>query len=240
MIAVVATLFVLGLLYMIAAISQFPGIDILADELSPLAFGYNSIYGIDMRWTTLIVIPITYFSVFGNMFAYGRQICAMAESGLFHKSLTYVTKREQTPYVAIIFGSAIVLVVMAFIQFLTYLPLTDAFNLVLLFAFSVYGSSLCSFIIFRYKFAGLERKFTSPLGVYGAWYGIFVFSIGFISIVGFQATFIPLFIFVGLIFLMSLNYYFFSRHSQFFSTDEQNIMMVAYVINGKYSEFMLP
>eukprot|EP01038_Epipyxis_sp_PR26KG_P015599 gene15599-21078_t len=232
-IAAVLTLFIISTLYIFAAISQSPGLELLSESLSPLSYGYDSVYKIGLRWTNLIVIPITYASIFGFIFSYGRQICAMTESGLFHKSISSVTNAHKTPYVAILCGSFIAFVIMLVIHFQpASLTLTDSFNLALLSAFVVYCTSLICFLIFRSKFSQLQRNFVSPLGVYGAWYGLLVFSVGIISITGFQDSLEPLYIFIGFIAIMSAYYYYYVRHHEYYSEDEQSIMMVAYVINA--------
>eukprot|EP01038_Epipyxis_sp_PR26KG_P015292 gene15292-20599_t len=138
--AVIYTMLVVGVLVSLCAASQYPGVDLLSIESYPLNYGF-SFYGLSYELATISILPGNFISSFCLSIAFSRQICSMAESGLFSKYL--------------------------------------------------------------------KRSYKSPFGVYGAWYGLIVFGFVFVS---------------EIVYL---------KHHQFFSEDEQSVLMIAYVMNVK-------
>ena len=93
--------------------------------------------------------------------------------------------------------------------------------------FIAYISQLFGYLVFHYKFPLQERVFKSPLGVYGAFYGIAVFLLASIGIIGFQADGgAAVIAMVVLLCVYSAIYYLYSEKHQFFSSDEKFIFTV--------------
>eukprot|EP01038_Epipyxis_sp_PR26KG_P012104 gene12104-16198_t len=99
------TYFLVGMAFILLFVvsSQSPGIDILGHVDFPLVYGFASVYGCTIKQASIIMIPSTYGGAFGPAFVYGKQLCSMAESGLFPKFLSYVTNTNKTPYAALLF-----------------------------------------------------------------------------------------------------------------------------------------
>ena len=69
-------------------------------SLSPLDEGTTLIYGLT-QYPGVLAIPATYATAFGFMFAYGRMLESMAQSGLLPNVLTLVTEKTGAPYIAL-------------------------------------------------------------------------------------------------------------------------------------------
>ena len=99
-------------------------------------------------------------------------------------------------------------------------------------AFTAYFTQCYGYIAMQTKFTNIKREFVSPLGIPGAVFGSLVFLLGAISVIGFQNDNQFAFIaYLSIVFIVSLYYYFYSKHHQTFSDDEQKILFVAHVIN---------
>jgi amino acid permease len=93
--------------------------------------------------------------------------------------------------------------------------------------FIAYISQLIGYIVFHYKFPAQDRGYKSPLGVGGAVYGIAVFALASVGIIGFQddggAAVIAM---VVLLCVYTACYYLYSEKNQYFSSDERFIFTV--------------
>lgn len=136
-------------------------------------------------YSSLHFFIATYATAYGFIFGYGRVILSMARSGLFPPVLTRTYGKYQTPYVAILFGSA---ASYAMVIIVTFVPIlgTYLFNVCILSGFFGYVSQLTGFIILRLSHHDQERLFVNPLGIAGAVYPMVVFTFGAISVIGFQ------------------------------------------------------
>eukprot|EP01038_Epipyxis_sp_PR26KG_P010780 gene10780-14475_t len=228
--------FIFGLAFVLLFIvsSQYPGIDALSLTDFPLVFGFASIYGCTVNQAASIMLPLIFSGGFGPAFVYGRQICSMAESGLFPKVLSKVTKENETPYTALLFGSAIAFVLLPLIKYGPFIITGDelfiACNLATL---TIYLSITTSYIIFKRKFSNLTREYRSPYGIYGAAYAMFVFLVAFVGLVSFNIeSYKGVVVFATIGVIMSVYFYFHASHTQFFSADEKQVLMSAYVISA--------
>jgi len=183
---------------------------------------------------TLFTLPATYATAFGFIYAYGKLIVAMAGSkllpGIFNRRLS----SSDSPYVALIFGSAVGYSICILVYFVPFIGL-QLFNICMLSAFVAYSSQCFGYIMLQTKFQNLPRKFRSPLGVYGAIYSLSVWLLGFLSIAAFQGdNQFALIVFVCICSLVLVYYFLVARHGQTFSADERKILFVAHVINRKF------
>jgi hypothetical protein len=174
---------------------------------------------------TILSIPATYATAFGFIFAYGRVIIAMAKSGLFPPVFLRTYGQFKTPYVAFIFGSVVGYAVVVLVYFVPIVQIY-LFNMCILSGFVAYISQLIGFILFRRRYASTERLFISPLGIPGAVYGIIMFSLFAISVMGFQKDDSIAFItfLVGII-ISTIYYFLYAKTRQKFSVEEHFIFV---------------
>eukprot|EP01038_Epipyxis_sp_PR26KG_P011974 gene11974-16027_t len=180
------------------------------DELAELAFPLNPgfMHGLKIsnKMATIFSFPGLFATSFGFVFAYGQQIRSMAHSGLFPPILGREYGKRKSPYIALIFGSFVAYMIMLMIWITK-----DTSFIVAIFGACVIGSfivyinvSIC-YIIFKVHYSGIQRNFTSPLGIYGAAYCGFMFTVATIAAVG-------------------------AKREQFFSAEEQGVLLVGYII----------
>eukprot|EP01038_Epipyxis_sp_PR26KG_P016643 gene16643-22746_t len=225
------TIIILCLLNVIIASSQYPGVGDLSGALSTTAFAFNSVYGVSLKYADLFALPASFLSGFGLIYSYSKQLASMAQSHLFHPSLGIVTNETRVPYVAMLFLSSVTYILLVLIHF-DIIDIIDFLNLCFMCSFVVYLCLLVTYLFFKFKYSSLERQYINPAGIYGACYGIFVFSLGLIGALFFQETTTALINFAVFIGVMSIYYYFYARNRQFFSEDEQKILLIAYVIKA--------
>jgi ethanolamine permease len=214
-----------------------PGIIELQGVAFPLNPGYQRALNIGSKAATALALPATFATSFGFAYGYGHQCCAMAKSGLFPPFLARLYGENQTPYMSLIICSAVSFSVMFFIQYVYPEFLAEIFNVCMLGSFIVYEVILLSYVVFRLRYSRLERNFVNPLGYFGVVSAAFIWLIGIVSIAFLQKDYSALIAFGAYTCMMSVYYFFVAKHRQFFSREEQNVLMVAYVINGEHSSW---
>jgi amino acid transporter len=201
----------------------------LATDLNPLNDGYIRMFRITSEVATILSIPATYATAFGFIFAYGRVITAMAKSSLFPRIFIQTYGPYQTPYVAFLFGSVIGYAICILVYFIPVVS-TYLFNICILSGFMAYISQFVGFILFRRRHASQERLFVSPLGIPGAVYGIIVFSMATISIIGFQSDHhVAVIVTVCAVVLYTIYYFSYAKKRQRFSPEEKFIFVLQIV-----------
>ncbi len=239
MVACMSTLFITSFAVLFTTCSMSPGTSGLPHEILPLNFGYSHIFGISTRLSTWLSIPATYATGFGFMFAYGRQMASMANSGLLPAFLRRKT-RWDTPYMAMAVGSLIAFLVILPIYYSDRTFMDDMFFWSISGSYLVYIFAFSSFLNFRKKYSILNRSFINPIGTISAYYGMIVFAMSLISTLAFQGTALrhrlhPPFGFFTFMLCAMWVYVTYSRKYQCFSDEEQKVMFSAYVINGKHT-----
>jgi ethanolamine permease len=117
-------------------------------------------------------------SLQGIMFAAGRNMYSLSRAGYYPKFLSLTGKR-QTPWVALLVGSAIGLVAMALpeiVAFANAVPgeyepgsgATIVLNIAVWGAVISYTLQMVSFVLLRRKFPNAKRPYKSPVGLAGA------------------------------------------------------------------------
>eukprot|EP01038_Epipyxis_sp_PR26KG_P015988 gene15988-21696_t len=225
------TAIIISLLNVIIASSQYPGVGDLSGALFTIVNAFNNVYGISLQYANLLAFPATFISGYALIYSYSKQLASMAQSRLFHPSLGIVAEETRVPYAAMIFLSVITYTLMVLIHF-EFINYIDFLNLSFICSFVVYLCLLVTYLFFKLKYSSLERKYVNPAGIYGAFYGILVFSLGLIGGLFFQSTTAALIDFAVFIGVMSVYYYFYAKNRQFFSEEEQKILLIAYVINA--------
>jgi ethanolamine permease len=212
-----------------SAIDDSNGTIFLANDLNPLNNGFMLMFKISSDVATILSIPATYATAFGFIFAFGRVILAMAKSSLFPPVFTRTCGRYESPYVAILAGSVIGYILCIVVYFVPSVA-TYLFNYCILSGFVAYISQFIGFILFRVRHSTEKRLFVSPLGIPGAVYGIVVFSMASISVMGFQNDQSIAFIafLVGII-IYSTYYFLYAKKRQRFSPEEKFIFVLQIV-----------
>ena len=229
----IGTLLVTAVGVLFCTCSQSPGVHELASAVLPMSPGYERMFGISERWASVFALPATFATAYGFIFFFGKQMASMSRSRLYPSILSWTVGKNSVPYVAYLTGSVIGYVVLLCLYLLKPEYLNVIFNVCILSSFFTYICGLSSFVLFRWTFKTLKRKFLSPLGIVGAVYGIFVFGVALCGVSFFQPDdYLSIEIFAGLIFCFSLYYALFVRKSQYFSEEEQKIMLKIYVVKG--------
>jgi ethanolamine permease len=228
-IACVLTLFLTSM-FTLWVSSTLPHDDIiLAESLSPLSFGLEKILSITSEMALILSIPATFATGFGFIYGYGRVILSMARSDLLPSILSRTYGKSETPCMAILAGSFLSYILVILVCFLPEIEVY-LFNVTILAAFTAYNSQFIGFLSLRYRFPAQERLFTSPLGIYGALYGMTVFTLGSISVIGFQNDGSTAFIiFIMIIVICSIYYFAYAKKRQGFSEEEKFIFVLQIV-----------
>lgn len=237
------TLFVTSFFVLFTVSAQKPGAVAISVELMPLSHGFANMFGISVRHATWFSIPATYATGFGFMFAYGRQIASVADSGLLPNLLRFRTG-EGKPYAALVMGSVVSLVTTFGIYYSDRSFIEDLFYWSISSSYIVYIFAFLSYVAFQKKYSAIRRAFVNPLGIYSVYYGSAVFIMSLISTLGFQGDNIAdsLHPFSGFLTFLGIGYFYYyciARSKQRFSEEEQKILFSAYVINGKSSPAVL-
>lgn len=236
----ITTLFVCSIFVLFICASLPPGIDFTSIQEFPLNTGFQHMFGLsntNIDVNTLVIalsFPATYATAFGFIFAYGKLLSSLATSKLlptFLGLLTTSPNSHPVPYAAMITGSLLGYSICLLVYFIP-LVKTHLFSICILSGFLAYISQCIGYIFLQYKYQGIKRKTKSPLGLFGAVYAISVFTLGVVSIIGFQKDDQIAFIsFVSMVAAMSVYYFTVSKFTQTFSKDEQKILFVAHVVN---------
>ena len=153
----------------------------------------------------------------------------MARSGLFPSSLACTYGEYQTPYVAMIVGSFVSYMLVLIAHFVPIVA-TYLFNVCILAGFTTYISQLTGFILMRIRHPTQERLFVSPLGVPGAVFGMIVFGLSAVSVVGFQEdNSIALCIYLCIVAMCTTYYFLYAKSRQYFSVEEKFIFVLQIV-----------
>jgi len=228
-----ATLVVLTFAILFCVTSVEPGIEELMYDLNPLHHHWEHIFHFPHQLAQAIIVPSIYAMCSGFMYCYGKQLKAMAKSGLINPYFAHNYAGYKMPVRGLFWGSVVSFIIAQGVYFIDKLTERHLFVLCMLCAFSAYASQFASFIIFRYKFATIKREFTSPLGVYGAVLGFCIFTMAFVGAVGFQNDFIAVTLYVVLVLAVVAYYFYAAMDRQSFSEEEKQVMFRAYLMKSK-------
>lgn len=232
--ACVSTLFVTGTLIYFISSSLSPGPLGLSEEGFPLDPGYQAILGAGKVTVAFLALPGIFSTAYGFMFAYGRQLYSMSKSGLFPRFLSHTYGKYDTPYSALLVGSAISYVILLVLYYTVPLFGGKIFNICMLGSCSVYISLARAYIVCHDRYSNLQREFTSPLGKWAAYWVMAVFSLMMVGLAFFQDDgYLAITVFVVFIIVGYLYYHLIAHKREFFSEEEQQKFMKAYILNGK-------
>lgn len=174
-IAGLLTLFVSAGLILWLNPSVAPGAFRLASSGEPLLDGFRATFGGGLAKLLALVACIGLIASFHTiLFAKGRQIYSLSRAGYVPRFLSITHPRHKTPWVALVAGSALALLIMFALWFGMGAEQGAAAIQGMLLNMAVAGAMLSyllqavSFILLRRRFPALERPYRSPLGVAGA------------------------------------------------------------------------
>ena len=229
----IATLVPLSFAVLFCCSSVAPGIAQLMYEVDPLHNQFQRMFHTTHIAANLIVLPSIYAMCSGSMYCYGKQMKAMAKSGLINPLFALPVCGSKMPVRTLVLGSACSFLVTMTHYLSSQLKGKHLFMLAAMCAFVAYAAQFASYIIFRYKFAAVKREYTSPLGVFGAVYGFCVFGMTFVGAAGFQSDYIAVSLFVILLVLVVAYYFYAAMDRQSFSEEEKQVMFRAYLMKSK-------
>jgi ethanolamine permease len=148
----------------------------LGQSGEPLLFGFKALFGLATAKVLALVAIVGLISSFHTIiFAQGRQIFSLSRAGYFPTFLSITHPTRKTPYIAMIFGAVLGVVIMLVIFLSLGAESGSAviggtlLNMAVFAAMCSYIAQAISFILLRRNHAGLERPYRSPFGNPGAW-----------------------------------------------------------------------
>lgn len=222
----------LAVLFCTAAVG--PSAETVSKSLSPLSYGFSKVFNITEAQAFVFIAPGMFATAYGLLFACGRQVCAMAESGLLPSVLHWKVPGRGTPFMALVIPSTIGY---GFLLVTWFFPWTEKvfFNTCILGSYFSYLASFFSFISIRLFYHGLDKHYTyrSPLGLFGAVIGLLIFALCIVAVAVFQNDGgLSMLVFLSFILAASVCYVLFARDTQRFSPMEKSVMMIAHVLKA--------
>lgn len=238
-----ATLLVTSIftVFVCSSLPPFPGNDDLtmgsiSSQLAPLNNGFMRIFSVSYHSASVLSIPATFATAFGFVFGYSRVILSMARSGLFPACMASTYGEYKTPVVAVLVGSILSYSLVLLGSFVPIVQ-TYLFNVCILAGFTAYIAQLTGFILLRIRHPDQERLYVSPLGIPGAVFGMVIFGLSGVSVIGFQNdNSFAFVIFLALIGVATVYYFAYAKSRQYFSVEEKFIFVLQIV---KCKEFYL-
>ena len=147
----------------------------LGSSGEPLLAGFEAIYGSGIAKLLAFVAIIGLIASFHTIiFAQGRQIYSLARAGYFPPALSITHDARKTPFVAMIAGAVVGLVIMLALFFGLGTEAGSAviggtlLNMAVFGAMCSYIAQAISFILLRKNHPEIERPYKSPFGIPGA------------------------------------------------------------------------
>lgn len=166
-----ATLSVMAFLTVILSAGTAPGSAVVGISAEPLNEGFKTIFGsVASPILSALAVVGLIASFHGVIFAYGRNIYSLSRAGYYPTMFSYTHGSRKTPHVGLIAGS----VVGYLLATLLYYAGTGLVGAALL-SMSVFGAVIAyvmqslAFIRLRKIMPNVERPFTNPLGIPGAY-----------------------------------------------------------------------
>ena len=198
----------------------------------PMHFAFEQMFNFVHQPANGMMVPTLLSSVMGFMYASGRQMYSMSKSGLLPPFLSKTYGDRKVPLVAMITTAVIGIIVLLPVWGLN--PnADDLYELCIIGACCVYISMFWCYIVFKVRYGAMDRNFVNPFGIISAIYGIIYFGLVLTTLLFAQLDFNALCAFAPYMLLAVVYYYQVVEARQFFSKDEQQKFMKAYIMNGK-------
>ncbi|KAJ1429280.1 amino acid/polyamine transporter I [Ochromonadaceae sp. CCMP2298] len=234
MLSGVVVVFLLSFVMTLSISSQYPGVVEVEHTQAPMSYGLAHMLNIPRAAASIFSL----FAVFGvgltHMFAYSRQIMALARSRLCLVCFKHTMGFSDAPVVAILCGAA----VSYSLNLLVWGGFENEVHILLrtsrLFNFIGYLIVFASFLVFKISFSSMQRNFTNPIGYFSVAYGASIFLLAMLGILVFEeGQDISKGVCAGSLAAMFLYYYFVASKAQTYSKEEQHLLLKLYVIKGK-------
>lgn len=177
----------------------------------------------------LLIIPPNFSSAVGFMFPSKHLLFSLSASGVLPAFFKQKWGPQQVELNSLLTATVTQYLVLMIGWSLSLNP--PFFFICMLGGSFLYVSVHISYITFYFQFDSMKRGFHSPVGIFGAIYGIGCFSLVFLSLLIFQGPIHPP-LFIGFLIVASIYYFQVAQHTQFFSKEEQDKFMKAYIVNA--------
>ena len=225
---------VVGWWVTLTVVSLHPGVgpEMMSKEVVfPMHFSFEDVFHLTNAASNLLMAPITFSSAVGFMFAAGRQMYSMSKSGLLPACLSKTFGDRKVPIAALVTVALVGMSVQTLLWKVA--PSSeDLFDLCMGSACMVYLCLFFCFILFRVRYGSMDRTFVNPLGVPSALYGLVYFNLVMFGQHFGQMDFYAFSVWVAIIAVSMVYYFKVAESRQFFSKDEQQKFMKAYILNG--------
>jgi len=233
------SLFITGIGVVFTASLQYPGSnDTLANATYPMSYGFSRMFNITELQANWLSFPALIASFYGFVWSYGRQLSSMAKSGLLPEMIGNMSETTDTPYVALLVGMimSLALALICYYNVFYVSFVDDVKSMYALSSYIIYVFMFMSYIVFKSKYSSLARSFNSPLGIYGAFVGLFVFAVNAVAVmVYYKKSLYALYVLAVATLLMAIYYFAFLHGNQQFSEEEKEKLFKAYLINGEFN-----
>ncbi|MFQ5751982.1 MAG: amino acid permease, partial [bacterium] len=180
----ILTLLALSIFTLILNPGVHGGAAIIGLSEAPLVNGFESVFGTGATTTVLTLIALTGLiaSFHTIIYAYGRVIFALSRAGYFPRWISRTGKTTHTPHYALVVGAAIGLLCAFMIdQFGSGMVGAALLNMAVFGAVISYAMVMFSYIILKRTHPNLRRPYKSPLGITGAYVGVFLSLISLVA-----------------------------------------------------------
>ncbi|KAG6611520.1 putative transporter [Phytophthora cinnamomi] len=226
----ISIVFVTGVMVVFVTLSLAPGVVDLPTNDIPFNLGFTQFLGISNESSALLSLPGAFGTAFGFMWAYGKLIAALSTSKLLFPVFARTTASSNTPYNALLIGSAWSYALCILVYFLP--QVGDSFvGICMLSAAMSYSGQCIGYIALKRNYRNIKSsEFRSPFGIAGAICSLLVWILmattlltihddGGIDAMGFAL----------IVIFYTLFYFCYARKRQTFSPQENKIMLVAHV-----------
>ncbi len=227
------TFVVLSVFLSLSACSQFPGIAKLTKAKYPLQYGFSNVFNVSLFDSIWFNAPGMYAVALCLFFCAGKQIYAISKSGLLFAAFSVTTPVLGTPYLSYLAAAVIGTGLNIYVYFYNEEGYAEVRNVAVLASHVVFFLAFVTYILFKLYYSSLTRSFTSPLGIWGAIYGMGNYLIGIISIVHYSGnTYFSLYALCCLFGAVTAFFWLYMVRYQNFSEEEKKLMFKAYLINA--------
>lgn len=237
---VIATGVVTSFCLLLATAALPPGVAELAEETYPLVPGWTQILSIPLQYSPLLALPGVVGNAFGFLVGCSRQLRSMAASGLFPQFLlaSYQPTAQNTPIAAMLSASLLSYVILLILYYAVDDYMYALFHLCMCSSSITYICLFAAYVHFKLHFGNITRPFQSPLGLFGACYGIVLLS--YLTITVFflddshpQHRYRSFYLYMAFNAIAAGYYYCIARKREFFSAEEAEQFFRVYLVRGE-------
>ncbi|CAK4421599.1 unnamed protein product [Aphanomyces euteiches] len=174
----IATVFCTGITLIIISGGLPPGIRAWPDVMNTWTSGFSLIFQTTDVYSTYPSVLGPIGTLYGFIFAYSKLLTSVGSSNLVSKHFQTRFFKNETPAISLVMGAVVA-------YFLCSMKTLD--NICMLSAAFAYSTQCYGYIFLKKYFHHLERKFHSPLGVFGAYFSMSIISIAFFQYDSFAA-----------------------------------------------------